>query len=50
VERSFRNYHHTDAETYLLVSLLRLASALLGIYIPARRAMKVDPLSALLDG
>jgi putative ABC transport system permease protein len=39
----------TDPETYLVVSLLLVAFALLGIYFPARRALKADPLSALRD-
>jgi putative ABC transport system permease protein len=37
----------TDPFTYAVVTMLLAAVALLASYIPARRAMRVDPMEAL---
>ena len=38
---------HTDSLTFLVVSVTLFAAAFLACYIPARRAMRVDPMVAL---
>jgi len=41
------NVPQTDPGTYVFVSLCLAGIALLASYIPARRAMRVDPMVAL---
>jgi putative ABC transport system permease protein len=37
----------TDAATFVGIPLILIASTTLAIYLPARRAMKIDPIVAL---
>jgi putative ABC transport system permease protein len=39
----------TDITTFSMVPLILIATAALATYIPARRATRVDPVTALRD-
>jgi len=37
----------TDAVTFAAIAILLVAAALAASYVPARRAMRIDPMAAL---
>jgi len=37
----------TDAVTFAAIAMLLVAAALAASYVPARRAMRIDPMAAL---
>jgi ABC-type antimicrobial peptide transport system permease subunit len=47
MSRFLYGIHSTDPLTFVAVSVLLMAIALLACYVPARNAMKVDPMIAL---
>jgi ABC-type antimicrobial peptide transport system permease subunit len=47
IESLLFNVRATDPATFVSITLLLVIVALISIYIPARRATKVDPMIAL---